>query len=151
MTVKSFQFLPIILMLWILTVCPAQTIFRLFAQFICARKEKLHYFQLPLPLPEFEFATVNVKLDVSIQSSGNAFTENYLLRKQNLSLCAFLVGCFMLIFHKICISFIKLKLQTYFKWICSLTQFSFCNFTGLWFFLYFLSNYKHKIKPSSTG
>lgn len=96
-------------MLYILTVCPAQTIFRLFAKFICARKEQLCYFQLPVPLPEFEFATVNVKLDISIQSSGNAFTENYLLRKQNFSLYAFLVGCFMLIVHKICISFIYLN------------------------------------------
>lgn len=64
-------------MLYILTVCPEQTIFRLFAQLICPRKEQLHYFQLPLSLPEFEFATVNVRLDISIQSSGNAFTENY--------------------------------------------------------------------------
>ena len=109
-------------MLYILTVCPAHTIYRLFAQFICARKEQLHYFQLRLPLPEFEFATVSARLDISIQSSGNAFTENYLLRKQNLSLCTFLVGCFMLIFHKMCISFIILKLQMDFKLICSLTQ-----------------------------
>lgn len=63
-----------------------ETIFRPSAQFICARKEPLYYFQLQLPLPEFEFATVNVRLDSSSQSSGNAFTENYLLRKQNLSL-----------------------------------------------------------------
>lgn len=64
----------------------SETIYRLSAQFICAKKEPLCYFQLQLPLPEFEFATVNVRLDNSFQSSGNAFTENYLLRKQNLSL-----------------------------------------------------------------
>lgn len=54
----------------ILTACPAQTIYRLFAQVTCARKEQLHYFQLALPLPELEFATVNVRVGISIQSSG---------------------------------------------------------------------------------
>lgn len=62
------EILPIILKLYILTACPEQTIYRLFAPVTCARKEQLHYFQLPLPLPELEFATVNVRLDVSIQS-----------------------------------------------------------------------------------
>lgn len=112
-------------MLYIVAVCPAQTIFRLFAQFICARKEQLHYLQLPQALLEFEFGTVDVRLDASIRSSGNAFTENHLGRKQNSSLGAFLVGCFMSIFHKICISFVILKL------ICSPTQFLFYNFTAL--------------------
>lgn len=58
-----------------MTACPAQTIYRLFAQVTCARKEQLRYFQLPLPLPELEFATVNVRLDVSIQSSGMFLLE----------------------------------------------------------------------------
>lgn len=64
------RILPTILKLYILTACPAQTIYRLFAQVICARKAQLHYFQLPLPLPQLEFATVNVRLDISIQSSA---------------------------------------------------------------------------------
>lgn len=70
--------MPIILKLYILTACPEQTIYRLFAQVTCARKGQLHYFQLPLPLPELEFATVNVRLDVSIQSLGMFLLKNSL-------------------------------------------------------------------------
>lgn len=93
--------MPIILKLYILTACPEQTIYRLFAKVICDRKELLYFFQLPLPLPELEFATVNVRpIKYFYPILGNVFIENPSLRKQNLSLWAFLVGCFMLIFHK---------------------------------------------------
>lgn len=134
-------------MLYILAVCPAQTIFRLFAQFICARKEQLHYFQLPQPLPEFEFATVDVWLDASIRSSGNAFTENYLGRKQNLNLGVFLVGCFMSIFHKRLISFIILELLTDFKFSFSNTVLCFVILLRSDFFKNILSQ-NTNVKPS---
>lgn len=71
-----------------------------------------------------------------------------LTKETELELMHILAGWFMLIFHKICISLIVLKLQADFKLICSPTQFLFCNFKVSDFFCILSQN--TNIKPSQV-